>query len=279
MEKELPSWVKYIHNRIQKNKNFLCFISGPTGSGKSWAGLSICKMVDPTFNKSRIVTSMQGLMDLINSGDVDTGSAILWDEASVDINAKSWQSLTNKLVNSLLTTFRHKRFIVIFTSPYLDFIDASTRKLFHAEFIMKNIDYKEGFSRVKPSLIQYNPRNKKFYYKYLRIRRDKKLTKISLWKIPQPPQELINDYEKIKTNFTKQLNLDISRQLNNLKSKQEDSKDLTDMQRKVLDMMAEIGNVEMVSKELGVSKNTLYFHIKAAKKKGFDIKNYENEEL
>jgi predicted DNA binding protein len=44
-------------------------------------------------------------------------------------------------------------------------------------------------------------------------------------------------------------------------------------------MMAEIGNVEMVSKELGVSKNTLYFHIKAAKKKGFDIKNYENEEL
>ena len=33
---KIPRWVVYIKGRIKKNKNFLGFISGPTGIGKSY---------------------------------------------------------------------------------------------------------------------------------------------------------------------------------------------------------------------------------------------------
>ena len=50
-----PSWVTYIKQRIRLNKNFIGFMSGPTGSGKSYASLSICEMVDPNFSAEQIV--------------------------------------------------------------------------------------------------------------------------------------------------------------------------------------------------------------------------------
>ena len=47
---EKYSWVRYISNRINNNKNFILMISGPTGSGKTWAGLSLGEMLDEQFN-------------------------------------------------------------------------------------------------------------------------------------------------------------------------------------------------------------------------------------
>ena len=80
------SWVRYIRQRIKKNKNFLGVITGPTGSGKSYAGLTICKEVDPEFDETRVIFKAKDLMSLINSGELKAGSTILWDEAGVDLS-------------------------------------------------------------------------------------------------------------------------------------------------------------------------------------------------
>jgi len=271
-----PFWISYIKKRIEKKKNFLGFIGGPTGSGKSWAGLSICNMADATFNPERIVTTMRQLIKLVNSEKLKEGSAILWDEAGIDISNKSWQSLTNKTINFLMQTFRHKRFILIFTSPYLDFIDAGTRKLFHAEFLMSSIDYDKEKSKVKPYLIQYNSRARKFYYKYLRVNTKRGISPIKIWNIPKPPQWLIDEYEIIKTKFTTELNKDIERQLDELESSKnnKERKPLTAIQERVLTLMAKYDNAQAVAKEMGISDKSIYFHISQARKKGYKKEDF-----
>ena len=147
-------WVSYIKSRIKNNKNFLGFISGPTGSGKSWASLSIGEQLDPKFCIDRVVFSARDLMTLINSGTLKRGSVIIFEESGVEFNNKSWASRTNKVINYLLQTFRHKGFILIMNSPYMDFLDSGMRKLFHAELGTISINKKTGRCKLKPQLLQ-----------------------------------------------------------------------------------------------------------------------------
>ena len=281
-EKKLPYWVYYIRRRIEKNKNFLGFIGGVSGSGKSWAGLSICLMVDPTFHQGRIVTNMRQLLRLINSGELKSGNAILWDEAGIDINNKSWQSLTNKAINFLVQTFRHKRFILIFTSPFIDFIDNSTRKMFHAEFLMRSINEKESRSKLKPYIIQYNGRKRKFYYKYLRVKSPNgMIVPLKTWNIPKPPIWLIESYEDIKTKFTSNLNKDLERQLNEQENLKDPNyrKPLTPLQEKSITLMAKYKNVKKVAEEMGIIDKTVYFHIAMAHRKGYENSEFAIENI
>lgn len=217
-KKKEPIWIKYIKKRVYKdNKNFLAITSGPTGSGKTWCTIAMCEMLDPTFNIERIVFNGRELMNLINSGKLTRGSAILWDEAQIDLNARNWQSITNKMLNYLISTFRHQNFILIFTSPYSDFMDSATLKLFHANFETVKINKKEKVVYVKPKLLQYNHNLKKWYRKYLKIITKKGSLKIKRWKIPKPTDAIIKDYENKKKLFTQELNQRIEARLNKLK--------------------------------------------------------------
>ena len=73
-------WVTYIKQRITKNKNFLGFISGETGSGKSYSSLRIAEELDTDFNVDRCVFSGLELMDLINANGLKKGSVIVFEE-------------------------------------------------------------------------------------------------------------------------------------------------------------------------------------------------------
>lgn len=210
------SLVRYIHRRIKNNKNFLCTITGPTGSGKSFTALSLGELIDPEFNASRVIFKARQLMKLINEGNLKPGSVIIWDEAGIDLSNRNWQSVTNKMLNALLQTFRHKNFILFFTVPYHDFIDSATKKLFHADFETQRINKIQEVVVIKPKLLQYNSNLSKWYRKYLKVSVNGKIVKIRKWKVPKPSEELIKEYEKAKNQFTKDLNVDIDEQLEKL---------------------------------------------------------------
>lgn len=271
-EKQEPSWIRYIKGRIQKNKNFLGFISGPTGSGKSYSGLSICKMVDPDFTTSRVVFSLEELMVLINSGTLKKGSAILLEEAGVWVSSRTWQSETNRVINYLLQTFRHRNFVLIFNSPYMDFIDAATRKLFHAEFETLRIDYEREKVILKPSLIQYNSRRQKFYYKFLRLAiKGQGVFPIKTWGVPKPPKKLTEEYEDIKLKFTQGLNRDILESLKIKRIRKESqTKRLTEKQERAVNLMGKYGDAHKVAEEMGVHFTAVYNHLKLARNKGYE---------
>lgn len=223
-----PYWIRYIKKRVHKdNKNFLAITSGPTGSGKSWAMLAVAEQLDPEFAIDRIVFRGDELMALINSGKLKRGSVILFDEAQVDLNARNWQNLINKMLNYLISTFRHRNFVLLFTSPYADFIDSGTMKLFHANFETVSINKAKETVTIKPKLLQYNQNMKKWYRKYLQFQTQDGNLKVKRWKIAKPSDKLIEDYEIAKGKFTNSLNKEIEQKMKDKKDKENGFKEIT----------------------------------------------------
>lgn len=240
-------WITYIKQRIKKNKNFLGFVSGPTGSSKSYSSIRICEELDPDFDVDRIVFGGLELMNLINSGKLKSGSAITFEEVGVEMSNKNWQSITNKMINYLLQTFRHRRFILIMNSPYMDFVDASTRKLFHAEFRTMGIDYKKNEAKLKPVFLQYNSRLSKFYYHRLKVITPEGKIPVDIWRVSKPSEPLRKAYEEKKLEYTTRLNKKIVEELEGIDNKGKKRKELTEVQEDVLELLKQGKNVEQIA--------------------------------
>jgi len=279
MIKHRFSWINYIHNRIKNNKNFLATLTGKTGSGKSWSALSMGEMLDKDFNIKRIIFKAEDLMDLINNGNLKRGSVIIWDEAGIDLSNRNWQSNINKMLNFLLQTFRHKNFILILTVPYQDFLDASSRKLFHADIETVSIDKREKRVIVKPKLLQYNPGMKKWYRKYLRVRKSEQRYKaIRRWGIPKPSDELIESYERKKNVFTKKLNNEIQQSIKAIRENKEKKKELTENQKNILNCWKEgiFKQIDMAAK-LNTPQGGISSNIARMRRKGYYQEDYSGE--
>lgn len=208
-----PLWIQYLHQRVSKNKNFVGFIEGPTGSGKSYSGIEICRLADPKFNADQIVFNARELMDLINKKDLPSGSAILFEEVGVELDSAKWQNLPNTMIKYFLETFRHRRWILLMTAPYSDYVAKGTRKLIHATFETQGIDFKRKTCILKPLMLQYNSKNGKTYYKYLKVITKRGKIPLKRWHVRKPPEKLLKDYEKRKREFTDALNRRIYKEL------------------------------------------------------------------
>jgi excisionase family DNA binding protein len=242
-------WGTYITNRIANNKNFICFVSGPTGSGKSYASLRLAEKLDPNFSSKQIAFEPLEFVDLIDSDDMKPGSVIIFEEGGVGMNAKQFMSKINQMLQMIFQTFRYKRFVVIINSPYLQFIDKSTRVLFHAEFKMDGIDYNRGVSKVKPYLLQYNDKQNKIYYHNLRTRNGKRVVPVRSIELGKPSDDLITAYEKRKDEWNRHKRSEIRDTL--------DEKDRKKQQEKQKDD-PELISFDEAAKMLHIKKKTLY---------------------
>ena len=266
-------WITYIKRRIKQNKNFLGFISGQTGSGKSWSSLSIAHDLDKDFNISRVVFSGIELMNLINSGDLKRGSVIVFEETGIEMNNRSWASITNKMLNYLIQTFRHKNLILIMNSPYMDFVDSATRKLFHSEFVTAGIKFKKKQCRLKPAMMQYNSRFRRMYWKRLRVTKREGKVPIDFWTVNKPSDDLIKVYEIKKRKFTDGLNDRIMDELITEYDKKDKKKpsELTDIQEDTLNMLQDGMTVPQIAIARGRAESVVHNAISLIKKKGYNI--------
>jgi len=288
------SWVKYILNRIRKNENFLCCINGPTGIGKTYTGISLGDMISKETNKEfnihYIPFTFVELMRLINSDRLKKGSVIVFDEPQVAIGSKDHQSSINKAFHNLASTFRHKNYIMFFCNPFLEDLDKSVRKLFHAQFQITSKDEKSKEVSIKPYYLQWNPQKDKFYKHFLKIvskdpgKSKPSIKPLKVWKIPHPPKELIQEYENKKTEFTNALNLKIQQKLEeaefNVKDKQineqfDFSKRLTKKQVDALFLYRQHKTLAKVAKILKKTVPSVHTSIQGARRKGFTEDNIE----
>jgi len=228
--------IRYISHRVLKNnKNFLCAVTGPTGSGKTYTMGAIGEMYSKAtgipFNaKDHIVFTFSEFLELIRNGEKDgrlqVGSFIGFDEPQVSINSRSWQSQANQSFNSLVSTFRHRRLVVFFATPFLEFLDIQTRVLFHAEFEMKSIDKTRNVAIIRPMFIEYYSKLDKWYRKFLDViyKVEGKSRSFSydlrLWEVPKPSQAWIDIYEPKKKAFTDKLNENLQRKLQKVEEKE-----------------------------------------------------------
>jgi hypothetical protein len=223
-EKSKVTFIKKMVTR--ENSNWMELFQGPSGQGKTWSAISQCYAIDPSFDVSKqLVFDFPSLMSLINSDGFKKlkWKQIIFDEPQTSISNKNWQSLTNKMMAYLVTTFRHQNVILIFCCPYRDFLDSASMKMIHCITEMHSIDRKKKKVKTRPKLQQYNSKLKKTYeHSIYVLTEDKRIRPLFFDYVPQPPKELIDTYEEMKTQFTSKLNKEIEAQLVKITEKSQD---------------------------------------------------------
>lgn len=175
---------KWIEARLGTKRNVLLAIVGPTGSGKSYAGMKIGELFDRNedFDISHVVFSVDEFYDAISR--LKNNCFIVFDEAGLGFAHREYMSAINKMLAMVFQTFRYKYINVIFTLPKLGFMDYVGRSLLHGVLRMtdrgKAIVYK-----VQPNLL-----GSEIYY-----------PREGSVEIGLPSKELIEAYEKKKTEF------------------------------------------------------------------------------
>lgn len=237
------SVIRYLGNRVLRyNKNFIAALVGQTGSGKSWACLSIAeaysKMYGIPFDPNiHVFFSLKEMLELVTSDKslkkIRVGSILVFDEPQIEANSRNWRADNNIILNQLVSTFRNQRLIVLFATPYLEFIDKQSRILFHGEFKVLGYDRDTKITRVKPRFLEYNKRSDDFYRKRLIVEysiKDKPVRnnyKLNLWNLDKPSDYIVEVYEKKKAEFTRKLNLSLLNSIN-LKEKESEGKNKSD---------------------------------------------------
>ena len=274
-KKGKQSWVEWIKKRIDNNLNFLAIAEGPTGIGKSWAMLRICEDIDPEFDPvNQIAFSFVEFMRIINkfnNHEKDDNplskkkyKVIMFDEVQTDLSNRAWQSKINQLFNYLISTFRHQNIIVLFTSPYSDFVDSATMKLIHCKFEVRGHNRKKKKTHVRPKLLQYNSKMKKWYEHSLHVVKNGKMRKMVNWLVSKPSERIIKPYELKKQEFTEKLNRRITMELENMELEKDKPKvdkegrreksvhkPLTELQAQVL----ECWKLGMIQKNIAIKLN------------------------
>ena len=269
------NWSKFIlQERIGKNRNMTIMVSGKPGTGKSYACIKLGETLDPSFCIERVVFSGGELMYLVNSGKLKKGNVVVFEEIGVNLSNRNWQSLTNKMLNYWMQTCRHRNFIVLFNAPYMDFADSQTRRLFDAEFATQKIDYRAKTCTLRPQLIQYNARIKKFYYKFLRVTsrvgKLKGLRPIKTWVLSLPSPGLLEEYEKKKTAFTDKLNKEILYELKRAEGKKKLGLSTKDVD--LLGMLEAGTSLKGMAEDRNVSISAITQGIDRLRDKGFKIR-------
>jgi ABC-type dipeptide/oligopeptide/nickel transport system ATPase component len=208
-----PYFATYVQSRIIKqNKNLIGVLIGETGSGKSWAALSLggylAQIFGTSFTIKNVIFQPKDLLEILkNPEKIPSGTVIVWDEAGVGMSAKFWYTLLNKYLSFVLQTFRNQNIILLFTVPNATFIDSDARKLMHFWFEMDGIDYDNKISFVKPFKLQNNLRENTQYKQYLiNSGTNQKITRITL---PMPEQDILKEYELKKKEWQKELYVSI----------------------------------------------------------------------
>lgn len=271
-DRNMGYFPSYIKQRIERNKNFVCCITGQTGSGKSWSAMRLGEILDPNFDIRNVVFEPVEFMQLVNgkSKKLKRGSCIIYDEIQVSMGHLDFQSLQSKMLNYVLQTFRHRNFILFMTSPHFNFINSSARKLFHSRMETVSIDKKKKTVNLKPFLLQVSQDKGKVYRKYLRVAtKEYGVTPVKRIRVSLPSQDLINEYERKKTAFTNKLNESIEKDLKKLES--DDKPKLTKIQEGTVIALKSGLTIPQIAQERGVSERLIYSEIKYIEKKGIEI--------
>jgi len=191
-------------NRLmKKNQNWLGLVCGGTGTGKSFSSMVMAKLISPNkFSIDNVVFSpLDFLKKIQNIKGLKKGDILVFDEAGVGMSSREWYSIQNKLLGSVLQTFRNLNIGVIFTTPSISFIDSNARKLFHNYFETIRIDFEKKLVFLKVYDIQHNSRYDKTYYKHPRINVRNKIFEMPNLALPEIDEQLKKEYLSLVKEF------------------------------------------------------------------------------
>lgn len=179
----------------------MCVV-GQRGSGKSETALEFCRKVDPSFEKHpRIVFNIEGYMETVDN--MKKGQALIFDEAGVNMGAREWMHLQNKVFNYTKQLDRFNNLLVIYTVPDLGFIDLQLRKMLDGVIVCRKtgIDRERHINATHFYYVQTSPLGGNIHYAPFIYHGPQGDVKIDPLYVPQAPPELVSTYKELSIEF------------------------------------------------------------------------------
>ncbi len=274
--------LKWVKKRIDNNKNLIIVINGQTGSGKTYGGLRFCVDISEIFGTNfSIETNVDfNFVNLLKKMQLPEnkkpGTCFLFEEVGAiggGASNQQWQSKANQFFSSFMQTSRHKRQIFVMTCPNFKNLQKSTRELCHMQWAMMSINPKTKLAAIKPLEIQINETSGKMYMKKLRFNHNGSRFSLGKLELGLPPDNIIENYEKEKNNFTDALNQKI------IDSAKPKLKPLTEKQNIFMGLYQKGLDMKSIAKEMGVVESSVYHHKDLILNKGYSLEKGDNHTI
>jgi hypothetical protein len=130
-------------SQVDSRHSYLASVFGRQGSGKSWAAIAMCKVLDPNFNVDQIYFNYNDLV--YNRAKLKSGMAVLVDEQSDSYGIDSHR--VNIILAALKEQLRKKSIHFFFCSPTLKEEYQSSMYVFETMFL--DYETKECYAAYK----------------------------------------------------------------------------------------------------------------------------------
>lgn len=127
--------------RKDRNKDSIIIITGERRNGKSFAAIKLAEHLDPNFDVGKNL--FFNVKDFLIRWSQLDGGVIVLDEASENVDRRSWFSIENKIFNSIVTREGFRRLVVILTLPMISDLDTRSVRLCSHHVCMKGINEAE----------------------------------------------------------------------------------------------------------------------------------------
>jgi hypothetical protein len=214
LTKPIPKHIKqnFFYRKIyrdifQKKKNAGVIAVGQVGSGKSCGCLKMAEDLDPGFDSSRIVFSVEDFLALIKSKKLKRGSCIVFDEVSASekgADSRNAMSGTNKKLSYIISCYRSRGYILLITTPTLNQLDLRARTIAVSAILkFKGVDFEKKRGVADLHWVVLNAMTGKTYLPKPRIKSKatSEVFKINEVLLPLPSPKLLNEYEEKKETF------------------------------------------------------------------------------
>jgi len=200
---------RYVKKKIwsrmwRQNEHFMGVLVGREGSGKSYTGIKLAEVCDPTFQAERVMFEPRRFIEKLRDwkqSDETKGKMVVIDEAGVGVGVRTWHDKDQVVLNQVLQIIRDENMGVIFTLPRLEELDSQTRGRLHA-FLEMMEKKQDKWAKVK--WLDWDPtrdgRNK-IYREYDSMSTGGVGRKIKRLKLTPPSDEIAAAYEERKDEF------------------------------------------------------------------------------
>jgi hypothetical protein len=211
-------------------------------------------LMNRKFTSDWIFFSIRDVIKRVSEEEPKPGTIFFIDEQQVGAGAKDHASKRNKAYSAFMSTVRSNRYIIITTLPFSDMEDKQLRRLFHLEIECFGANPATNTVKSKPRYLEHSRTRDKTYRKRMVVCfKDpntgiNKNVKISTWDIAKPSENLLTDYERMKSEFKRILYKRLKRELDEYDSARDGTKtlgavapafteaNLTDYQKKLFEV-------------------------------------------
>lgn len=260
----------FYRRMIKSNQNILISICGKTGSGKSYACLSICESWYQSYFKrpfpvENICFSIEQVMERLVNGNLSPGELIIMEEAGTSMSNLEYQNKLCKLFTYVLQSFRSRNVGIILNLPFFSMLNKTTRMLMH--MLLQTIEIKNNKSVLKPLHLQWSQsgKNDEPYTHFPRIIIDDCYEAITFISYSKPPASLSEPYEVKKHAFVDNISKEVL-----YSAKNANKRPLTPLQEQILDCFKQgITNHSEIAERIGKDRSQISHNIGYMRTKGW----------